>query len=155
MNSKPLKSLELLKIFTFFVIQIAVTIFSLKDSGYESFIAICIPTAILLIGYFLMRREKNYKIFNKSIILTMAYTIFIFCSLCAYRILNYKEYLNLDGSINYTYLTSFIPTFIIFIIFYNLAIIFLLKKPFNKHNIWIAERGILKYCSSEPKSDIS
>lgn len=128
-DSTILPSNDLAKIIFFLIIQIA--------SCFIFFWGV-IPTILLLIGYYLTRRDKKIDMLAKAIKACKLYvyvTLLIFTLTCSVVII--QDGLDSSGLI----LTALFFYFIISV-FYISLINFLFKNPIEKYSSWIAKKGL-------------
>lgn len=145
MINEPLKSGDLIKVIFLIIIHIGVIFVSIFNPFF--IIVTMIPVIILLIGYYLMRRENDALIFSKTLMMCKKYAWVIAIGLCLVMIFQ----LYIDGSsflevMEYMAYTLLIP---LAAFIYCLLINLLLRNPFEKHQNWIAKKGIFTYSSNK------
>lgn len=139
MSYKPLKSKDLLKILTIFTVNILVVLFLFLNLPKVDFFIlistlIVVPAGILLVGYFLMKREVNYSIFFKAFRICNIYMSLICLTLSFIAIYN----IGIDSVFLVVSIT--LGTGL-----YSLLLNFFLKYTIYEHKEWVAKNGILSY----------
>lgn len=145
MTNQPLKSSDLIKIIFLIIIHIIMLLISVINPFF--IIITMIPAIILLIGYYLMRRENDALIFSKTLTICKRYAWVIAIGLCLVMVFQlYIEGYSFPEVMEYMAYTLLIP---LAAFIYCLLINLLLKNPFEKHQNWIANKGIFSYLSNK------
>lgn len=145
MTNEALKSSDLIKIIFLIIIHILMILVSVLNPFF--IIVTIIPVIILLIGYYLMRRENDALIFSKTLIICKRYAWVIAIGLCLVMVFHlYESDATFSEWMEYMAYTLLIP---LAAFIYCSLINLLLRNPFEKHQNWIANKGIFSYSSNQ------